>query len=159
MQPSIAISDSDVSYALIEFKVNKSWIADNGYDKALIKLKRLKEGVWSALPLTPLNETELAYTYSAESPGFSVFVITAEKTKISVKPVANKTGTAAPINTTIPVLAASTTANTTKETMAAMPETGSITMDTGIILLATLTGTVLAPALSVYILRKRKRKL
>ncbi|GEM_PF-6283745 len=169
VQPSTAISDSGISYALIDFKVNKSWIADNGYDKTLVRLKRLKEGVWNELPITPLNETELAYSYSAESPGFSVFSITAKKTKPDDKPAADKTnktntgktGTAA-INTTTPAITASTIASTTKEAAVRMPEKGFMSIDLGMILVATLIGILLAAAAIAYVsysLRKRKRKL
>ncbi|MBI2142470.1 PGF-pre-PGF domain-containing protein, partial [Candidatus Woesearchaeota archaeon] len=163
VQPSTAISDQDISYALIDFKVNKSWINANGYDKALVTMKRLKGGMWDALPTSPVNETELAYTYSAETPGFSVFAITAEKVNPEDNIARNTTYDSG--NATTPSIGDNTTSYTPYEAKepdardARMPEKGSAATDTGTILLATLIGILLASAAIAYIILQRKRKL
>jgi PGF-pre-PGF domain-containing protein len=58
----------------IEFKVNRSWIADESVKEETIKLNKYEEE-WNALPTTK-NDADAYYVYfAAVTPGFSLFAI------------------------------------------------------------------------------------
>jgi PGF-pre-PGF domain-containing protein len=65
----------------VEFKVAKSWIADNSIDEATVKLNRYDEsgGNWNALPTSKVGEDDATALFEAETPGFSLFGVTGEK--------------------------------------------------------------------------------
>jgi hypothetical protein len=103
---STGLPDDDIEEAFIEFRVNKSWIEDNGINKSTVRLQRYHDGQWEEL------ETEMVaseggpptgsfiarifgfftglftgfataddgyYHYRAKTPGFSYFAITGEE--------------------------------------------------------------------------------
>ncbi|MBI2579158.1 MAG: PGF-pre-PGF domain-containing protein [Candidatus Aenigmarchaeota archaeon] len=72
---TINISDSDIKSASITFSVNKTWLADK--DRNSVKLSRYAGG-WNELPTTLLSEETASVKYTAATPGFSVFAITAQ---------------------------------------------------------------------------------
>lgn len=63
----------------VEFRVAKSWIADNNIDKATVTLHRCDRGEWKALHTYKTGEDNATVYFEAETPGFSMFVITGEK--------------------------------------------------------------------------------
>jgi len=69
------ILNSDITKLVIRFKVEKSWIKENGIDPDKIVLKRYNGKEWDSLPTTKLSEDDNYYYYEAESPGFSIFTI------------------------------------------------------------------------------------
>lgn len=89
------LTDVNVT-AKIEFRVNKSWIADENVNETTIKLNRYN-GNWTALPTSKINEDNTSVYFEAETPGFSVFAISGEE-KIEVEAVA----TPAPVTTPMP---------------------------------------------------------
>jgi len=62
----------------IEFKVSKSWMADENIEEATIRLCRYDEG-WKALPTSKINEDDVYVYFSAETHGFSIFAISGTK--------------------------------------------------------------------------------
>jgi len=74
-----AMTDDDISKAIIKFKIKKSWLTDKGYGKDTIALHRYYNNKWTKLTTTRDSQDTTYYYYSSESPGFSTFAITAEK--------------------------------------------------------------------------------
>ncbi len=71
---------NNIKDARIKFKVNNSWIEETGVSPAEIKLQRYNGTAWEVLPTT-LKSSNASYTFfEAQTPGFSPFAITAEKT-------------------------------------------------------------------------------
>jgi len=62
----------------IEFKVSKSWMADENIEEATIRLCRYDEG-WKALPTSKIDEDDAYVYFSAETHGFSIFAISGTK--------------------------------------------------------------------------------
>jgi len=85
-----AMTDSDVSKGVIKFKVKKSWLTDKGYGKDTIVLHRYYNNKWAKLTTTRDSQDITYYYYSAESPGFSTFAITAEEAPVVIVPPAEK---------------------------------------------------------------------
>ena len=75
------ISDKDINNAEIEFNINKSWLNKNKFDKNTVVLNRYNNG-WGRLSTKKTKENKNNITYKAESPGFSVFAITASKIEV-----------------------------------------------------------------------------
>ncbi|MBN1456041.1 MAG: PGF-pre-PGF domain-containing protein [Methanomicrobia archaeon] len=81
----------------IECKVEKSWISDKAIDETSFRFYRYEDtGGWQALPTAKSREDADFVYFEAETPGFSLFVLTAEK-----KPA---TPTATPISTSLVML-------------------------------------------------------
>jgi PGF-pre-PGF domain-containing protein len=65
----------------IECRVVKSWISDNAIDETTIRFYRYDEvGGWQALSTSKSREENDYVYFEAETPGFSLFVLTGEKT-------------------------------------------------------------------------------
>jgi len=77
---TVGISDNDIRNVRIEFKVNNSWFIDNNFDAETAALNRYSDG-WKKLSTKKLRESSTKVSYEATSPGFSLFAITAEKSK------------------------------------------------------------------------------
>lgn len=73
------IVDKDIEKAIIQFKVEQSWIDENNIDVNTIKLNRYSEEKWSALATVRVDEECMYFYFEAESPGFSTFAITGEE--------------------------------------------------------------------------------
>ncbi|MGB2727856.1 MAG: PGF-pre-PGF domain-containing protein [Halobacteriota archaeon] len=65
----------------VEFKVIKSWLADNNIDEATVTLNRYDENEgWKALPTTKVGEDDEGFVFfEAQTSGFSTFAVTGEK--------------------------------------------------------------------------------
>ena len=89
----------------VEFKVAKSWIADNNIDEATVKLNRYDEtgGKWNALTTSKVGEDDATVSFEAEIPFFSLFGVTGEKKE---EEVAAATATPTPAATAAPAPAA-----------------------------------------------------
>ena len=61
--------------ATIDFKVEKAWLTDNKLTKAEVGLFRNVAGEWQGLPTTVGEEDATYVHYTAQTPGFSYFVI------------------------------------------------------------------------------------
>ncbi|MBA3064778.1 PGF-pre-PGF domain-containing protein, partial [Candidatus Woesearchaeota archaeon] len=85
-----AMTDDDVSKGIIKFKVKKEWLTDKGYGKDTVALHRYYTNKWTKLTTTRDSEDTTDYYYSAESPGFSTFAITAEEAPAVITPPAEE---------------------------------------------------------------------
>ena len=74
----VVLEDELLKEITIRFKVLKDWLVEKGLTRTDMALYRYVDGSWERLPTTSLKETEEYINYSAESPGFSYFVIGAE---------------------------------------------------------------------------------
>jgi len=74
------LSDAQIESVTIRFKVEKSWIAQNGIDLQTITLNRYDPVTdeWTPLPTTFLSEDDAYAYFLAVSPGFSVFGISGQ---------------------------------------------------------------------------------
>jgi PGF-pre-PGF domain-containing protein len=73
------IDEEEISSLEFNFKVEKTWIADNEIDKSTVKLIRYHDGVWQNLSTTLTDENETCISYTAASPGFSTFAVVGSK--------------------------------------------------------------------------------
>jgi len=64
----------ELSEAWLEFKVNSSWITDNGATKDDVRLKRQK-ATWQELDTLWMKDSGQYSYFNATSPGFSIFAI------------------------------------------------------------------------------------
>ena len=72
----INFTNSDkVTNAIINFKVNKTFLQIKNASSSDVVLYRLKNNSWNPLSTTFLNEDEKYYYFNAISPGFSTFTI------------------------------------------------------------------------------------
>jgi PGF-pre-PGF domain-containing protein len=98
------LSDAQIENVVINFRVERSWIAENGTDISTITLNRYDPvaGSWTSLPTTYLSEDDNYAYFSAVSPGLSVFGISGLPTTTTTAPptTTTTTSTTAPIATT-----------------------------------------------------------
>ncbi len=80
------IPEAAMRSARIIFKVDKSWLEQNGFSPDDVVLYRFNSGVWTNLQTERTGETASDYTYRATTPGFSTFAIAATK-QIPIAPV------------------------------------------------------------------------
>jgi PGF-pre-PGF domain-containing protein len=74
-------SDEDnLENAVVNFRVEKSWLQEKGIDRSSIVLNRYSDKKWNELLTTLLSEDEKYLYFKAETPGFSPFSITGEAT-------------------------------------------------------------------------------
>jgi len=73
------LNDSNIASSKLRFNVTKSWLAANGYGANDVILQRYSNGTWTKLATTMLGESASDVEYEANSPGLSIFAITAEK--------------------------------------------------------------------------------
>jgi PGF-pre-PGF domain-containing protein len=64
--------------AKIKFKITKEWMTNNNYNTEDITLQRLVDGEWTELETTYQNDTTTHNYFTAITPGFSYFAITAQ---------------------------------------------------------------------------------
>lgn len=76
----------NIENAVICFRVEKSWVEEKNIDESSIVLNRYSEKKWNELPTTLLRNDDRYLYYTAETPGFSPFAITAKKIVIEILP-------------------------------------------------------------------------
>lgn len=76
----------NIENAVICFRVEKSWVEEKNIDESSIVLNRYSEKKWNELPTTLLRNDDRYLYYTAETPGFSPFAITAKKIVIEIQP-------------------------------------------------------------------------
>ena len=90
-----ALKDELLKEAKVEFKVEKAWLSENKLLKESVALHRYKDGAWTQLTTRVAQEDEAYVHYTADTPGFSYFVI-GEKAE-SAAPVAEAPVAEAPV--------------------------------------------------------------
>ncbi|MFZ3077308.1 MAG: PGF-pre-PGF domain-containing protein [Candidatus Aenigmatarchaeota archaeon] len=75
---------------VIEFFADKKWVSDGGINVSTVALNRLS-GNWTKLPTSKTGEDSEKFYFRSDTPGFSYFAITGEKTATR-QPQANETG-------------------------------------------------------------------
>jgi len=89
-------SSKNLENARISFRVNRTWLSENGIGENTINLYRHNENTWNALPTALTGEDEDFFYFTAESPGFSPFAIASlEKNTqvIEINPIRNEDST------------------------------------------------------------------
>ncbi|WP_410509110.1 PGF-pre-PGF domain-containing protein [Methanosarcina hadiensis] len=79
--------------ASISFRVNRTWLSENGIKESTIRLYRYTDSKWNSLPTTLTGGDEVFFYFRAETPGFSPFAIASpEKNSqiIEINPAGNK---------------------------------------------------------------------
>jgi len=87
---SSTLKDGIIDDINIDFKVEKKWLIDNGFANNQIDLFRNVDGKWVALNARVTSTSGDYVLYSAETPGFSYFVI-AEKKGVTPEEVVKET--------------------------------------------------------------------
>jgi hypothetical protein len=67
---------NNIEDAVVNFKVDKSWIKDKKIDKSSITLNRYNDKKWNQLPASLSGEDNKYLYFTAKAPGFSPFAIT-----------------------------------------------------------------------------------
>jgi PGF-pre-PGF domain-containing protein len=108
------LSDAQIENVTIRFRVEKSWIAQNGIDIQTIALNRYDPatGDWTPLPTMFLSEDDTYAYFSAVSPGLSVFGISGLPTTTTTPPPTTTTTTPPPTTTTTTTPPPTTTTTT-----------------------------------------------
>jgi PGF-pre-PGF domain-containing protein len=75
---TINLNESSIQNATINFDVSQKWINSSNISKENVRLKRYHDNAWTELKTAQLSEDSVKVSYKAESPGFSLFAITAE---------------------------------------------------------------------------------
>ncbi|MPM78042.1 hypothetical protein SDC9_125052 [bioreactor metagenome] len=79
-------SSENLENASINFRVNRTWLSDNGIGESTITLYRYSDNKWNALPTTLTGEDKDFFYFRSETPGFSPFAISGpEKNSQSIK--------------------------------------------------------------------------
>ncbi|OJH48801.1 PGF-pre-PGF domain-containing protein [Methanohalophilus portucalensis] len=72
-----AFGDDKVEDSVIGFRVDKEWLANNGFDASEVALFHYSDGIWNKLSTTQTDEDDGFIYFEAETPGFSPFAISA----------------------------------------------------------------------------------
>jgi PGF-pre-PGF domain-containing protein len=82
----------NIENAVVCFKVEKSWVRDKKIDKSSITLNRFDDSKWSQLPTKLSGEDDKYLYFTAQTAGFSPFVITGKITTAEIiQPLTDKT--------------------------------------------------------------------
>jgi PGF-pre-PGF domain-containing protein len=73
-------TQKNLENAVLCFKVEKLWIQDNKIDQSSITLNRYFDKEWNSLPTSKSGEDGKYLYFTAQTPGFSPFVITGKMT-------------------------------------------------------------------------------
>jgi len=147
-----AMADDDVEKATIKFKVKRSWLIDKSYGKDTIALYRYYNNKWNKLTTTRNSQDTIHYYYSAESPGFSTFAITAEattkttETEATIKEVLKEEESEAEENVT------------TEETPVEAPPKEEKEAKSNTDLIITLIAVIMAIVIVSYFVHEKKQK-
>ncbi|PIN76613.1 hypothetical protein COV17_01820 [Candidatus Woesearchaeota archaeon CG10_big_fil_rev_8_21_14_0_10_36_11] len=85
----VTLTDEVMSDTIVNFKVEKAWLTENGLNQNNVALFRHANDNWIQLTTTVGEDDGTYIHYSATTPGFSYFVI-GEKTTGEVAPVAGE---------------------------------------------------------------------
>lgn len=77
-------SPENFENAGIGFRVNRTWISENGIGESTVTLYRYSENMWHALPTTLSGEDNNNFYFTAETPGFSPFAIASPERNIKL---------------------------------------------------------------------------
>lgn len=77
-------TEANIKDSRIKFKIDSAWIQDMGVSPTEIRLQRHNGNAWEMLPTTLVSSSADYMVFESETPGFSPFAITAEKSKVSV---------------------------------------------------------------------------
>jgi PGF-pre-PGF domain-containing protein len=72
------LTDDNVKSAKIRFNVSRSWLINNSFSTDYVVFQRYSNG-WTKLTTIKISESSSDIEYEAETPGLSIFAITAEK--------------------------------------------------------------------------------
>jgi len=127
----------------IEFKVSKSWMADENVEEATIRLCRYDDG-WKALPTSKINEDDAYVYFSAETHGFSIFAISGtKKEEAAVTPA---------LTTPAPTITPPTTAPTPAPTT---PTPAPAHRLTPLFLILIVTAVIVIAGIIIIVLRRK----
>ena len=73
-------TSKNIENPVVCFKVEKSWIQDKKIDPSSIILNRFSDKKWNQLPTSLLKEDDKYLYFTAQTPGFSPFVVTGKTT-------------------------------------------------------------------------------
>ena len=79
------VNSQSMENAEISFRVEKQWIKDKNIDQDTITLQRYNNGKWEKLQTTLSEEDDKYLGFTAKTPGFSPFVITAKTLQVENK--------------------------------------------------------------------------
>jgi len=102
----VNLTDADITAAKLEFQVERSWLTGNNIDESTVKLNRFSNNAWATLTTAKTGEDATYVFYQADSPGLSVFSITAEEKPTPTPTTAAAQPTVPPAATATPVPAA-----------------------------------------------------
>jgi PGF-pre-PGF domain-containing protein len=69
------VTNADLEYVTMKFKVDKSWLSENSYEAEEMVMLRNADDVWVALETKKLDDDSSYVYYEASSPGLSLFAI------------------------------------------------------------------------------------
>ena len=86
-------TQKNIENAIVNFKVEKTWINDKNIDKSSITLNRYSDKKWNQLTTCLSGEDDNYLYFTAKTPGFSSFAITGKgiASTNGIKPSADKT--------------------------------------------------------------------
>ncbi|QYZ80030.1 PKD domain-containing protein [Methanofollis formosanus] len=99
-------TDEALAGADLDFTVPKTWLEEHGAGPDDVTLYRYHDGAWHALPTRIIAEDEHRYSFTATSPGFSLFAIGVDAS--GPAPPVTPAETATPLPVTTPVTTATT---------------------------------------------------
>ncbi|MDQ1252357.1 MAG: hypothetical protein QG646_1478 [Euryarchaeota archaeon] len=70
-------TSGNIENSVICFKVAKSWMREKNVNQSSITLQRYSDNKWNSLPISLLGEDSSYFYFTAQTPGFSPFAITA----------------------------------------------------------------------------------
>jgi PGF-pre-PGF domain-containing protein len=84
-----AIENEKLNNVTLEFRVNKTWLAEQNYSYDNVALYRVQNETspWQVLPTVSIQEDLTYYYFSAASPGFSTFVVVASEKTLKCTPL------------------------------------------------------------------------
>ncbi|MFH1591433.1 MAG: PGF-pre-PGF domain-containing protein [archaeon] len=81
------IGNDDISWAELSFKVEKTWLVNNGLNADSVSLFRWENGAWTQLKTKRVTWDGVYEYYTADSPGLSYFVISGAVVTVEPEPM------------------------------------------------------------------------
>jgi hypothetical protein len=72
----VGVNSNTLDFQTITFSVHGSWLNDNHIAPGDVVLERYHDGSWNELPTTFVSQSGDAFTFDADTPGFSYFAVT-----------------------------------------------------------------------------------